>query len=304
MYFVGLSSQCCRFSVIILLVLQKPVTAVRKTRLTWSNGIGYQEHHMHRGQRKISKIFGGKSVLFFHNPTSMANEDDMFGKLADLTQAGSQKLGRITQEVNELVRHLKEAVASVGKNGLVIHVAHSQGVLLTSLAAKQLTPLEMNQIEILAFGGAAAIRKTNETPFHRCINYYSVNDPLLFVVPSAAQALRSGLVVDEEFCFLAPRSGDPIQDHGLLGPTYIKALSWEGIRFQQQYQSLAYRSLRYIILFLMNLAIAIWNKIPTETLAKLIAIVVAFGEVLRGRVETLIKSKNDGFKKRVKVLQI
>src|SRR6056300_1365770 len=70
-------------------------------------------------------------------------------------------------------RHLKTAVAEVGKRGRVLHIAHSQGALVTALAAKQLTPLEMNQIEILAFGGAAALRKTPETPFSRCINYYS-----------------------------------------------------------------------------------------------------------------------------------
>lgn len=159
-------------------------------------------------------------------------------------------------------RHLKTAVAEVGRRGRVLHIAHSQGALITTLAAKQLTPLEMNQIEIIAFGGAATLRKTPETPFARCINYYSVNDPILFLVPSAVQALRSGWVHDEdEFCFLAPRSGDPIEDHGLLGPTYSRALSWEGKRFQSQYQSLAFRSARALILFWMTLFHVIWTKI-------------------------------------------
>jgi hypothetical protein len=31
------------------------------------------------------------------------------------------------------------------------------------------------------------------------------------------------------FCFLAPRVGNPIADHMLLGPTYASALEWEGI---------------------------------------------------------------------------
>lgn len=159
-----------------------------------------------------------------------------------------------------LNRHLKNAVAEVGKNGRVIHIAHSQGALVTALAAKHLTPLEMNQMEVLAFGGAAALRKTPQTPFARCINYYSVNDPLLFVVPTAAQALRSGFVHDEEFCFLAPRSGDPIADHGLLGPTYSKALYWEGQRYQAQYQSIVYRTCRFLALLILHLARALLEK--------------------------------------------
>lgn len=146
-------------------------------------------------------------------------------------------------------RHLRESVAEVGKRGRVVHIAHSQGALITSLAAKKLSPLEMSQIEVLAFGGAVALRKTPETPFARVVNYYSVNDPLLLMVPTAAQALRSGLVADEEFCFLAPRVGDPIRDHDLLGPTYRTALGWEGIRFQQTYQSILYRSTRPVLLF-------------------------------------------------------
>ena len=159
-------------------------------------------------------------------------------------------------------RHLKTAVSEVGKRGRVLHIAHSQGALVTTLAAKKLTPLEMNQIEILAFGGAAALRKTPETPFARCINYYSANDPILLLVPSAVQALRSGWIRDDdEFCFLAPRSGDPIEDHGLLGPTYSQALGWEGQRFQSQYQNLAYRTTRPLVLFLVALFRVIWMKL-------------------------------------------
>jgi hypothetical protein len=154
-------------------------------------------------------------------------------------------------------------VAAVGRKGRVVHIAHSQGALVTSLAAKQLSPLEMNQIEVLAFGGAAALRRTPQTPFLRCINYYAVNDPLLLVVPSAEQALRSGFLVDE-FCFLAPRVGDPIADHHLLGPTYAKALSWEGQKFQRQYQLLAYRSLRSFILFFISLLDIIMKAIKTS----------------------------------------
>mmetsp|Transcript_7158 Transcript_7158/g.10261 ORF Transcript_7158/g.10261 Transcript_7158/m.10261 type:complete len:198 (-) Transcript_7158:184-777(-) len=105
----------------------------------------------------------------------------------------------------------------------------------------------MEQIEIICFGGAESIHRTSQQPFARCINYYSINDPLLLVVPSAARALRTGFLGsaqisdnaigsgEPEFVFLSPRSGDPIIDHGLLGPTYIDALEWEGRRYCKLY---------------------------------------------------------------------
>ena len=43
---------------------------------------------------------------FCHNPTSMTSEEDMFGYMGDFAQAGSQILGRITEEVNELVKYV------------------------------------------------------------------------------------------------------------------------------------------------------------------------------------------------------
>mmetsp|Transcript_19365 Transcript_19365/g.46799 ORF Transcript_19365/g.46799 Transcript_19365/m.46799 type:complete len:353 (+) Transcript_19365:111-1169(+) len=249
------------------------VHAIPRTRLTWVNGIGYRYDHMELEAPFISNYFGGKTVDFFHNPTSMNDDDDVGGYYKDLTQAGTQKLGRITEEVDGLADHLRSAVAAVGKNGRVVHIAHSQGALVTYLAAKQLTPMEMQQIEVIAFGGAAGLRSTPTTPFLRCVNYYALNDPLLFVVPTAEQALRSGLVSDDEFCFLAPRDGDPIKDHHLLGPTYAQALQWEGRRFQQTYQSVPYRTIRFIVLFLRALlqvllerCLALLKKIDSSTM--------------------------------------
>jgi hypothetical protein len=240
--------------------LVRPCKA-RKTRLTWVNGIAHNLEHMEEGRIVISSLFGGKQVIFCYNPTAMVNEDDVMGYLGDLTQAGAQYLGRITAEVDVLVKHLREAVVAVGKRGRVIHIAHSQGALITHLAAKQLTVAEMSQIEVLAFGGAAALRRTVQTPFNRCVNYYSVNDPLLFVVPQAAQALRSGFVGNEEFCFLSPRIGDPIRDHNLVGPTYLQALAWEGSRFRNEHQSIAYRAMRTVGLFLRALLHALAAKL-------------------------------------------
>lgn len=151
---------------------------------------------------------------------------------------------------------MREALAQVGKKGRVVHIAHSQGALITYLASKRLSLLEMQQIEVIAFGGAAVLQSNVKTPFARCVNYYSVNDPLLLLVPQAVQALESGFVNDE-FCFLAPRVGDPVRDHSLLAPTYAQALQWEGIRFQKSYQRLVFRTMRKLVLLL----VALWHTI-------------------------------------------
>jgi hypothetical protein len=169
-----------------------------------------------------------------------------------LTQAGQQKyLGRITSKVNGLVQHLCDAVKSVS-SGVVVHIAHSQGALVTCLAAKQSTQYEMNQIEVISFGGATPVRSTPETPWKQYLNYYSANDPLSFSNPSVETALRSGFE-DEEFCSLAPRIGDPVANHYLLGPTYASALEWEGKRYEHRYQSYIHRITRFTVLSLISI---------------------------------------------------
>lgn len=231
----------------------------RRTRLTWVNGIGHSLEHMEEGREFISQKFGGKPVVYCHNPTAMAHEDDIKGYVYDLTQAGTQKLGYITAEVDSLVEHLRDAISAVGRRGLIVHISHSQGALITALAARRLTPDEMEKIEVVSLGGAAVLRKTPQTPFRRCVNYYSVNDPLLLVVPQAAQALRSGFASHGggggggEFCFLSPRVGDPIQDHSLFSPTYGQALEWEGARFQRLYVSPLHRFARKLALLCLVL---------------------------------------------------
>lgn len=44
-----------------------------RTRLTWVNGIGYSLDHMKKGQKEISKMFGGKQVEYYHNVSLLGN---------------------------------------------------------------------------------------------------------------------------------------------------------------------------------------------------------------------------------------
>ncbi len=217
----------------------------RKSKITWVNGIAHLPEHMLDPTYVISMAFGNVKVDYCHNPSSMTSESDYIGFVKDGIQASTHQMGRITPEVDSLVEHLRVALAEVGKSGRVIHIAHSQGSVITWLAAKRLTADECRRIEIISFGGAATI-STSEFPFARCINYYVVNDPILNVVPSAVKALKSGFSFgggfEQEIIFLASRTGDPVTDHGLLNPTYLEALLWEGQRYQSLYLSSLLRS--------------------------------------------------------------
>ncbi|KAL7531470.1 hypothetical protein ACHAXR_004058 [Thalassiosira sp. AJA248-18] len=212
----------------------------RRTKLTWVNGIAHLPEHMIDPTSVIATAFGNVKVDYCHNPSSMSSESDYMGFLKDGIQASTHQMGRITPEVDSLVEHLRDALTQVGKSGRVIHIAHSQGSVITWLAAKKLKAEECRRIEIISFGGAATIC-TSEFPFARCMNYYTVNDPILNVVPSAVKALKSGFSfgggLEQEIIFLASRTGDPVTDHGLLNPTYLEALLWEGRRYQSLYMS-------------------------------------------------------------------
>lgn len=73
------------------------------TRLTFVNGIGYNEKHIEVDAKKISKMFCATVSCCF-NPSAMTDDNDLVGYLNDIKQAGTQKLGRITMEVDALVK--------------------------------------------------------------------------------------------------------------------------------------------------------------------------------------------------------
>jgi hypothetical protein len=237
---------------ITLLLCLLQLSLARRTRLTLVNGASHHVKNADKGEQMISKHFGGEAV---RKPSPKRQREEwMRGGTSVMKQDLSQHLiWRIENEVESLVEHLREAISAVGPHGCVIHIAHSSGAIVTALASQQLAPEEMRQIEVISFGGAAAIRRTPQTPFRRCVNYYSINDPVLSVVPLAIKALRSGRVYEDEFIFLAPKTGDPIADHSLAGTTYDTALQWEGKRYKHKHQSIVYRTLRPLFLFFLSI---------------------------------------------------
>jgi len=200
--------------------------------------------------KTISKMFGNVKVNYSYNPTSMQTPSDTLGYIKDLSQATTQKFGKITEEVSNLVSHLSTEVSKIGSKGRVVHIAHSQGALITYLAARHLTQAQQERIEVVCFGGAAALTSRDFPHFARRVNYYSCNDPLLHVVSNAAKALNTGFLGgftqggEPEFVFLTPKGNDPIIDHGLLGPTYSDIVAWEGRRYQEKFVPVSKRFIR------------------------------------------------------------
>jgi hypothetical protein len=263
-----------------------------KTKLTWVNGIAHLPEHMFDPTYVISMAFGNVKVDYCHNPSSMTSESDYIGFVKDGIQASTHQMGRITPEVDSLVEHLRARLAEVGKSGKVIHIAHSQGSVITWLAAKRLTPDECRRIEIISFGGAATI-STSEFPFARCINYYAVNDPILNVVPSAVKALKSGFSFgggfEQEIIFLASRTGDPVKDHGLLNPTYLEALLWEGQRYQSLYLSSLLRSVDGAFVAPLASSLRWFPNFAYEVTRRIVVTTIMLLMILRDLVKIILK---------------
>ena len=87
-----------------------------------------------------------------------------------------------------LVSHLRECLQDQRSkaDGRVLHLAHSQGALITALASKHLTAAEKARIEVLTFGAAQSVDAS--AGFKRAVNYYAMNDPVLYVDVAAARA--------------------------------------------------------------------------------------------------------------------
>ena len=177
-------------------LFQEPTLCV-----SYINGMLTSERDALEHTQHISAAFAGRTVHAFWNPTA--------GAYADLVKTANLKLrGADYPEVDGLTRHLRECVASLhdgsSRPGRVLHLAHSQGALITHLAAKQLTCAEKRQIEVVTFGAAQSIDASDG--FRRSVNYFAMNDPVLYLDQSAARAW-SGL--DKAAIDRVMASGDP-----------------------------------------------------------------------------------------------
>lgn len=114
------------------------------------------------------------------------------GALSDLSQAALQKVfSADTEGVRQLAQHLSTHLEAVGSDGLLVHIAHSQGALITSLCRRHLTIKQRARIHVIVLGGAASI---SNREFGSAVNYYCTNEvgtAALCAVPRAVQPSAS-----------------------------------------------------------------------------------------------------------------
>ena len=210
----------------------------RRSVICFVNGIHHTLEDCRTVAAQLGEIFG-EEVRAYYNPTSGS-------WLSDASRAGIELFMKPDDRViaKELAMHLRQALKDVGKDGRVLHLAHSGGAILTYLAAKHhLSRSERSRIDIITFGGGRSITRKY---FHgRLLNYYARNDPLLLVDSRAAALFRRArnLQLNTTYCeirddkhnttfvFLEGLANNPIADHSMTGPTYSWAAKLEAIEY-------------------------------------------------------------------------
>eukprot|EP01041_Mallomonas_annulata_P001992 gene1992-3874_t len=218
----------------------------RQTVISFVNGIYHTVSDCQLIKNRLEQIFA-EEVRAFYNPSTG-------NWISDASRAGFE-LVRRPDDLNiaqALALHLRQALKDVGSDGRVLHIAHSGGAIITYLAAKHhLTPEETARIDVVTFGGGRSI--TRKYFPGRLINYYSRNDPLLFVDHRAAWLSKISNnnnynntntnnsyneVKDPKhntsFIFLDALSGNPIIDHSMEGPTYQWGLEIEAQEYRKR----------------------------------------------------------------------
>ncbi len=216
--------------------------------ISYVNGIYHTKEDWRRISGKIETIFSTE-VSPFYNPSTG-------WWVRDITNAGYSLVLRPHDLYlsKQLAEHLKSALRKVGEYGRVLHIAHSGGAILTYLAAKHhLSRIETNRIDVITFGAGKSI--TNKYFKGRVCNYYTRNDPLIFMDSRAIRLfqrsfLRSSLhsrfysrqgrlieIRDEKhgtpFIFIDPHSRNPLNDHSIEGEAYQLGLRIEADVFKE-----------------------------------------------------------------------
>jgi len=185
------------------------LTPYDKVKISWINGIGNSLQKCQDSATLIQKIFNGAKVHFFHNQTD--------GIYYDLARAARHFYGWECKEAQELAGHLKELLKTAEK---VIHIAHSHGGIITSLAAQHLTPEERSRIDVVLFGSPALIPEG----IYKSIRHYVSDRDLIpyYCHPDLYRAIAKQAEIDG----VVVLTGDPCVyvDHAFASSTYQNAL--------------------------------------------------------------------------------
>jgi hypothetical protein len=230
--------------------------------VSYVNGIYHTVEDWRRITQQIRSIFN-MEVLPFYNPSSG-------WWVRDATTAGYSIVLRPSDSYlsRQLADHLRNVLKRVGEHGRVLHIAHSGGAILTYLAAKHhLTKSETSRIDVVTFGAGKSI--TRKYFPGRVCNYYTRNDPLIFMDtrviklyqrsimqrnlrrPNASslfisfpQSHMEGMLEmrdkkhNTSFIFMDPQYKNPLNDHSLEGDAYRKGLIMEARIFWESFEQI------------------------------------------------------------------
>lgn len=140
-----------------------------------------------------------------------------FGR--DIINAVKEFLGFKTQGSRSIENYVQNLLKDPNKK--IVIISHSRGALTTSLALKDLTDKQRDQIEIYSFGAAWLIPKWMGK---RVINFVSKAD--LVPLIDFSGIMRDGYYREAEIVRLDIEEGSShLFDHSFFGATYKKALT-------------------------------------------------------------------------------
>ncbi len=221
-------------------------TLPKKMIVSFVNGIYHTEAEWREICDELKSLFNNE-IRAFYNPSSGWWMKDAFGAGRELIMRPNDLFA-----ARKLAEHLRMALREVAPNGRVLHLAHSGGAILTYLAAKyHLSVAETDRIDVATFGGGRSI--TRKYFKGRIVNYYARNDPLVILdrragtlvkkVPLEDASSPAGSAPPSEvkdlkhnttFVFLRGIANNPVYDHSMTGPTYLRALNMEARDFRRR----------------------------------------------------------------------
>jgi len=207
----------------------------RRVRVTWINGIDYTFEDTERIAGYISRVFGGVNVHYLYNPSTGFLKDFYEGMKQYFHDDKKPLDGDKAIIVQQLVNYFRRMIADLGGingGGRIVHLAHSQGGMITQLASQLLTQEERDMIDVVTF---ASVKIVSAKDYGSVINYMSNKDPAGHV-NSGISLWRSNQSTDE-IIYLDPIPYNGYIDHSMQNPTYKSALMAVGQKFRVEYET-------------------------------------------------------------------
>jgi len=197
-------------------------------RVTAINGIQNTQEAAIAGWEKISKLFKTR-VHFVYNETKGSVVTDSAHAVWDKYVRESPKT------VKALANHWESLLEEMGDGGMIYHIAHSHGALLTTQAADMVSPKVRSRLIIRTFG---AFQSPHHKDFADLKNVICPDDPVVWLnnYEDDGSIVRvAGLSASSSFLDTATLINE---NHGLThGPYWRYLVEHESYNFCEKYES-------------------------------------------------------------------